>query len=268
LVSPDEVTVTAYLTAVVRAEATADTCLEFKDEYASRFADLCPRWIRKITQVTAGPSVIVARTSIIDNIVSELVSAGSFDVCINLGAGFDSRPFRLNWPPGCLIVEVDAAPIFDVKDRLLPAVHQAVTLERLRCDVGDVGKLVDLLVPHTAGRRLLIICEGLLSYFSDSYIASLAAGLLKLGVSATWVCDVISPESAGRLTTAARAAGVGLELRGLRDLRAFETGGWTCESVSVLPTARLGIGTNSTSRRSERVTSRLPDAVVKLRSET
>lgn len=265
MASPNDVTITAYLTAVARAEATADPRLEFEDEFASRFADLCPRWIRKITAVTAGPSVVVARTSIIDRIVSELIAEGNIDACVNLGAGFDSRPFRLSWRPGCEVVEVDAAPIFDVKDRLLPVAGQQVSVERLRCDITDVEKLVDLLAPRTTGKRLLIISEGLLSYFSDIYIASLATGLSKLGASVTWVCDVISLESADNLTSAAHAAGVELKIMGLKNLWAFESGGWVCDSIGLLPTARLATGPNITSLATERVTSRVPDAVLRLR---
>jgi len=254
---------TAYLTALARAEATADPRTEFEDRFASRFADLCPDQIMRVTRATAGRPVVAVRTSIIDRMVAESVGGGDIDLCINLGAGFDSRPFRLDWNAGCPVIEVDAPAIFDVKDRLLPAADGLVPVERIGCDVRDVDGLTSILAPRAAQQRLLIVSEGLLAYFPELYVASLAAALVRLGSSATWICDVMSRQSARTLTATAEAAGVALNFFGLTDTKAFEENGWVCTRLNLLPSSRLPSGAGDAADGGG-ATSRIPDAVLEL----
>ncbi|WP_435243278.1 hypothetical protein [Streptomyces cucumeris] len=57
-----------------------------------------------------------------------------------------------------------SAPVLDLKDRLLPSTDAEVPIERLRGDLRDPDRLADLLLPRTAGRRWVILAEGLLTY--------------------------------------------------------------------------------------------------------
>ncbi|WP_431775322.1 hypothetical protein [Streptomyces cucumeris] len=57
-----------------------------------------------------------------------------------------------------------SAPVLDLKDRLLPSTDAEVSVERLRGDLRDPDRLADLLLPRTAGRRWVILAEGLLTY--------------------------------------------------------------------------------------------------------
>ncbi|WP_441247886.1 class I SAM-dependent methyltransferase [Kitasatospora sp. McL0602] len=239
---------TAYLTALARAEAGP----ALDDPYARRFAERCPDSVRGITHHTAGPSVVVARTLLLDRLLTELLHEGSAEVCVNLGAGFDSRPYRLDWPTGCRAVEVDTAPVLDVKDALLPVGDAPV--ERLRCDVTDLATLTALLTPRTAGRRVTVLAEGLLTYLPPRQLQALARTLAPLGSSVSWLCDVVSVDSARLLTATARAAGAPLELHGLADLTPLEAAGWRCERLELLPSARPARGTSA-----------VPDSVLLLR---
>jgi methyltransferase (TIGR00027 family) len=255
-----EVAPTAYLTALARAAATADPAVAFDDQYAARFADNCPAAIRGIAQRTAGLSVVVARSSIIDRIIAQRIADGGIDLCVNLGAGFDSRAFRFAWPAGCTVLEIDTKSVLDVKDRLLPVADTPVRVERLRCDVRDLPALATGLAAYPARRRTLIVTEGLLPYFPESYIAGLAQLLAGLGIEPTWITDVMSSDSACALTAAARTAGVQLEMFGLRTVEAFEDAGWRCGSLDLLPSARLSGGARGRGTASSLV----PDGVLTL----
>ena len=255
-----DVAPTAYLTALARAAATVDPAAAFADPYAARFAECCPTAIRGIAQRTAGLSVVVARSAIIDRLVAQRIAAGRIDLCVNLGAGFDSRAFRLAWPSGCTVLEIDTDSVLDVKDRLLPAVAAPVPVARLRCDVRDLPVLAALLAPHATGRRVLIVTEGLLPYFPESYVAELARLLVGLGIEPCWITDVLSTDSAGALTAASRAAGVPLEMFGTRRIDTFEDAGWRCEALDLLPSARVSVGVHGRGPASNL----LPDGVLTL----
>ncbi|MER7466793.1 class I SAM-dependent methyltransferase [Streptomyces sp. NPDC097981] len=255
----EQVPATAYLTVLARARATAEPDSALRDPYADRFARHCPDSIVRITRHTAGTSVVIARALAVDRMLSELLPAEPWDVCVNLGAGFDARTHRLNWPGSCRVVEIDCAPVLDLKDRLLPAATAPVPVERLRCDLREPTALAGLLRPRTAGRRTLLVAEGLLTYLTAGQVRALAgAAGDAAGAGSAWICDVLSPASARTLTAAARAAGTALTMHGLPDLGAFEAAGWRCERLELLPTARPPTRPTGTGRQ-------LPDGVLQLR---
>ncbi|WP_031186902.1 SAM-dependent methyltransferase, partial [Streptomyces sp. NRRL S-1896] len=47
------------------------------------------------------------RTRVLDDFLLRSVHAGNARQVVLLGAGLDSRAFRLDWPPGCVVFEVD-----------------------------------------------------------------------------------------------------------------------------------------------------------------
>ncbi|MEU4089959.1 class I SAM-dependent methyltransferase [Streptomyces aureus] len=249
---------TAFLTAVARARATADADGTLHDPFAARFAELCPSAIRGITRYTVGTAVVVARTVLIDRMLADLLSRERVDTCVNLGAGFDSRPFRMEWPGHCRVVEVDSAPVLDLKDRLLPSADAGVPVERLRCDLNDTARLTGLLLPRAAGRRCVVVAEGLLTYLPRPAVRSLAHALALLGPSTTWICDVLSSDAARRLSHASQVSGVPLEMHAHARLSLYEEAGWHCEQVEPLPSARLTRNAAASSRL-------LPDSVLRLR---
>ena len=61
---------------------------------------------------------VVIRTHIIDSYIRELIQEG-VDTIVNLGAGLDTRPYRLDLPPSLHWIEVDFPHMIQLKeDRL------------------------------------------------------------------------------------------------------------------------------------------------------
>lgn len=233
---PANVATTAFLTALARA--SADPSDGFHDPYAARFAAECPAAIRRIAARTAGLSVVAARSALVDQLLMRAVASGGCDLCVNLGAGFDARPYRLAWPGPCGVVEVDTAAVFAIKERLLPAAGAPLPVERLVADVRHLDRLADRLRPLVADRRVVVVSEGLLPYLPVGFVGELA-GLLHRWAAA-WITDVLTEGSADVLTSACRAAGTDLRLHGLPDLSVVEAMGWRCVDARPLPTARRG----------------------------
>ena len=90
---------TARWVAVYRAVESARPDAVFNDPYADRLAGERGREI-----VATVPSMMrsgwwmVARTKTIDDIIMDAISAGC-DRVLNLAAGLDTRPYRLDLPP-------------------------------------------------------------------------------------------------------------------------------------------------------------------------
>ena len=61
---------------------------------------------------------VVIRTRVIDSFVQQLI-AGGVETVINLGAGLDTRPYRLDLPASLRWIEVDLPQIIDLKEARL-----------------------------------------------------------------------------------------------------------------------------------------------------
>jgi methyltransferase (TIGR00027 family) len=73
---------------------------------------------------------VVARTVFLDELVMAACVDGVRQVVL-LGAGFDTRAFRLPWPPGVRCFELDTPDVLDSKDRVLAAQHAVPGCERI-----------------------------------------------------------------------------------------------------------------------------------------
>ncbi|MEV7602970.1 SAM-dependent methyltransferase [Kitasatospora sp. NPDC089797] len=108
---------------------------------------------------------IVVRTRFLDDLLREAGAAGIRQVVL-LGAGMDSRAFRMDWPEGTRLFEVDTAEPLDFKAAVLR--EQGA---RARCSRSTVA--VDLredwpgalaAAGHDPGEPTVWIAEGLLIY--------------------------------------------------------------------------------------------------------
>src|SRR4051794_2006583 len=102
-----DVSDTALWVATYRAEETERPDALFRDPLARRLAG---EKGRKIAQRMEGSRYtawsVVIRTCIIDAYIQELLREG-IDTVLNLGAGLDTRPYRLDLPSTLRWVEAD-----------------------------------------------------------------------------------------------------------------------------------------------------------------
>lgn len=86
---------------------------------------------------------VVIRTVIIDRFIQKLVAEG-VDTVVNLGAGLDTRPYRLELPGSVRWVEVDYPSSVALKERALVPHVPKVRLERVGLDLADVDQRKEL----------------------------------------------------------------------------------------------------------------------------
>jgi methyltransferase (TIGR00027 family) len=108
---------------------------------------------------------MAVRTRFFDNFFAESGAAGVRQAVI-LAAGLDTRAYRLNWPAGTTVFEVDQPQVIDFKSRTLADLGAAPTADRkaVAVDLRDdwVAALRDN--GFNSQRPTAWIAEGLLGY--------------------------------------------------------------------------------------------------------
>jgi methyltransferase (TIGR00027 family) len=143
-------------------------------------------------RITGGENKFLpVRTRFFDDIIGETLANG-VDQVVMLGAGLDTRPFRLNIPPAVTWWEADRAELLDEKEAAL-----ATMGAEARC--ARVGVPVDLAVDRVtplqdAGlrpdKRTLWVAEGLLFYLTPEQVD----GLLRAAAAASAPGSVIAAD--------------------------------------------------------------------------
>ncbi|MEW2194396.1 class I SAM-dependent methyltransferase [Streptomyces microflavus] len=123
--------VTALLVAAARAIETHRPDSLARDVFAEHFVLAAPAsagWPIHPRQVPEGDAdplwgrfarYFGLRTRVLDDFLLQSVHAGGARQVVLLGAGLDSRAFRLDWPPGCVIFEIDREEVLAFKHQVL-----------------------------------------------------------------------------------------------------------------------------------------------------
>ncbi len=76
------------------------------------------------------------RTRIIDAFIETAIAQETTTI-VNLGAGLDARPYRMNLPKHIRWIEVDYPKIIELKGRLLSDEKPRCALVRIKLDLSD-----------------------------------------------------------------------------------------------------------------------------------
>jgi methyltransferase (TIGR00027 family) len=185
---------TARWVAVYRARESEREDAVFHDPFARALAG--ERGERIASALKFGEDnawSFIARTYLFDRFVTRLVTHGA-DMVVNLAAGLDTRPYRMELPASLRWVEVDLPDILDYKEAILADAKPACELERVRLDLsnedGRRGLFADL------GRRakhVAVISEGLVIYLMPEAVGALARDLAASPSFQHWAIDLTSP---------------------------------------------------------------------------
>jgi methyltransferase (TIGR00027 family) len=185
---------TARWAAVYRARETERKKPLFRDPFARRLAGERGEQIANATPFHEKHSWSwVTRTYLFDLIIREQVAQG-VDMVVNLAAGLDTRPYRMQLPPSLRWIEVDLPEILAYKEELLKSEKPGCTLRRVRADLSN-GEIRRSLLGSLAAEatKALIITEGLLIYLLAGEVSALAEDLKSLPAFKRWVLDIVSP---------------------------------------------------------------------------
>jgi methyltransferase (TIGR00027 family) len=184
---------TALWVAHYRAQESARPDAVFRDPFARALAGERGAQIAAVQSFSNEHSwSFVARTYAFDRMIADEVRAGA-DVVVNLAAGLDTRPYRMDLPPSLRWIEMDLPDILEYKERILRSAVPMCRLERVRVDLADaVARRAALSKALIGARRPVVVTEGLLIYLDADQVKSLARDVHELG-AASWIVDISSP---------------------------------------------------------------------------
>ncbi|MEO6211733.1 MAG: SAM-dependent methyltransferase [Gemmatimonadaceae bacterium] len=186
---------TARWVAVYRAMESERPDALFNDPFARRLAGAKgDEIVRTLKDGTTMAWAMIVRTQIFDEIIMAEVGTDGIDLVLNLAAGLDARPWRLDLPPTLNWVDVDLPDILRYKLETLADAKPKCAYEAVEADLTDaeVGRaLFARLGAHS--KRTLVVTEGLLIYLSDAQVTALATDLHAVPSFTRWVIDLASP---------------------------------------------------------------------------
>jgi methyltransferase (TIGR00027 family) len=187
---------TALWVAHYRAEESERADALFRDPYARLLAGERGRRIAEAMGMTSKYTrwTLVIRTVLIDRFLTAAV-AGGVDTVLNLGAGLDSRPYRMALPAALRWIEVDHPQIIDHKEKLLAAETPRCRLERVRLDLTDrSARQAFFAEVNQRSQRTLVLTEGVLPYLTPDQVSDLAADLHRCPRFEFWIAEYFAKE--------------------------------------------------------------------------
>ncbi|HEX6427142.1 MAG TPA: SAM-dependent methyltransferase [Niastella sp.] len=181
---------TALWIAAYRALESEHTDAVFKDPLARKLAGE-----RGFKMVEATPIkdhmafAMVTRTTGIDRLINLGVERG-IDTVINLGAGLDTRPYRMRLPVNLRWVEVDFPSMIEYKTPLLENEKPACLLLRIAVDLSNDQERKTIFARLGAEtKRALIITEGVVGYLTNEQGAQLSKDIFAIPAFYYWIMD-------------------------------------------------------------------------------
>ena len=161
------------------------------DQYAERFMDDAAWATFAPFRAFTAPNISNAtRHRIIDDLLRERLAARPQLPVFIIGAGFDTRAFRLS---GGRWLEVDEPQIFAWKEPRLPAAGCPNPLTRLAVDF-EAERVADRLAPYATAEKSVVVVEGVLFYLPTEAVRELLRTVKTLWPNAEVICDIMTAE--------------------------------------------------------------------------
>ncbi|MBD3885560.1 SAM-dependent methyltransferase [Phormidium tenue FACHB-886] len=198
LQSSDPVSYTARIVAAKRAIEQLQSSPLFKDPYAAALAGdevdaLLSRW-NKVAEAQAVPleqvitkrtRYIAVRTKFMDDLLNSRLAKAEYKQVVILGAGLDTRAYRLAWAPGTTVYEVDCPEVLQYKAQVLQDITPACTYRPVSGDLATpdakwAAAILDAGYQTTVPTIWLV--EGVVMYLQEKEVHLLLQTLSQLSV--------------------------------------------------------------------------------------
>lgn len=171
----DAVSYTAQWTAAARAEESVRDDALFADPLARELA--APRGFELIERYAGGGLLeyVSIRTRFLDDTIRDVLAENGNRQVVFIAAGMDTRAFRLDWPEGTEVYEVDHAKLIAEKRRRLDALGAEPRTDRREVSADLTQDWLPAL--EAAGfrrdRPTLWVAEGLTFFLTEEQVAGL-----------------------------------------------------------------------------------------------
>ncbi len=186
---------TARWVAVYRAMETERPDAIFRDPFARRLAGA--RGEEIVEGIKRGRSIawsMIVRTALFDEILMRVLGEAKVELVLNLAAGLDARPWRLDLPESLRWVDADLPGILDYKLDALRDETPRCDYEGVRIDLREREPRRELFARLAENSRsTLVLTEGLLLYLEPESVGELASDLAAEKGFHSWIIDLANP---------------------------------------------------------------------------
>jgi len=179
---------TARWAAKVRAVENIHPNRIFADPWAENLAGKTGRlWMADRTPESTIP--IVLRTRYFDDFLERVTTRGGLRQVVLLAGGMDTRAFRLSWPGGVHLFELDQAELLAEKEGVLRAAgaKPGCTRTIIRADLTRPWDLALIEAGFDPLRPTAWLLEGVLIYLPVDDINEILAAITRLSASESWL---------------------------------------------------------------------------------
>jgi methyltransferase (TIGR00027 family) len=185
---------TAWLVAAFRAQESARSDAHFRDHLAPKLlGHLEEEYLSGFSnQLRKDPWLLTIRTYYIDQFILQSIKEGVKTI-VNLGAGLDTRPYRLAVSPATNWIEADYAELVNYKNSILAEDEPCCKLKRLAVDLSITSERIKILDKINKNEGpILILTEGLLPYLKEDNVKQLARELFSMSETNFWLMDIFN----------------------------------------------------------------------------
>jgi methyltransferase (TIGR00027 family) len=132
---------------------------------------------------------LAIRTVAIDELIHRAISLG-IDAVVNLGAGLDTRPYRMDLPASLRWIEVDFPEMISYKSEKLLGQRPVCRLEQISADFSDIPlrrSIFQRIGSETS--RALILTEGVIAYMTAQEAAQFSRDIFEIPSFQYWIQD-------------------------------------------------------------------------------
>jgi methyltransferase (TIGR00027 family) len=184
---------TARWVAFHRATESERPDAVFRDPFARKLAGERGERIARVLH--QNDWAITTRTYLFDQAIRELLAREPLEMVINLAAGLDSRPYRMELPPSLQWAEIDLPEIMDGKRQILANDRPVCRLEIHVENLADLPRRRAIFSElNSRAQTVMVMSEGLLLYLDEEKVRSLSADLLDQSHFRYWLVEIASPE--------------------------------------------------------------------------
>lgn len=138
---------------------------------------------------------VVMRTYIIDQMIRDLISSG-VTTFVNLGAGLDSRPYRLKLGADIRWIEVDFSNVIEHKQKHLQKLSPSCQLESIGLDLSNRAARQTLFAELSQKySKMVVLTEGVLPYLTEQQVSELSEDLMQHPSFKYWICEYMSKKT-------------------------------------------------------------------------
>ncbi len=187
---------TAFWVASYRAIESEKKNALFRDPLAGLLAGEHGKKISSLMKPIARYAYwsVTIRTRLIDEYILKYVNQG-YKTIINLGAGLDTRPYRLDLSQEIQWIEVDFPEVVELKNEKLKDQKPKCKLERIGLNLFNKAERERLFgeLNHRVASAL-ILTEGVIPYLNEDSVSNLASDIKSQSNFKLWITEYYSPE--------------------------------------------------------------------------